>query len=67
MSGGRWNYKDQQIVFVIDLNKILDILDILTQCFHHVDWAESSDSSKKEASEKIYDLLLKLGDDLFAV
>lgn len=65
MSGGRWNYQDQKIDAEIKVEQLPKLLQGLQQCFHLVDWAESGDSSKKDVQKRIYEILLKLGNDLW--
>ena len=63
MSGGYWNYCDQSEN--ISLEKLPNIIEQLRRCFHEIDWAESSDSSREQAARAIYNIIKDLGDSLF--
>lgn len=64
MSGGTWNYQDCDLrnYRIKDLEHIIAVL---RQVFHEIDWAESGDSSRRDAELIIYNLMLELGDNLF--
>ena len=64
MSGGCWNYQYMldENYHVKDISKIIDALE---DAFHAIDWAESGDISRKDAEPKVYDILLKLGNELW--
>lgn len=66
MSGGHWNYKDQNIDSSLNIEDLPKIINALKDCFHEVDWAESSDTCRETAEPRIYDILLKLGNELWA-
>ena len=64
MSGGTWNYKDvDEDSYTVA--KLPAIIDALIKAFHAIDWAESCDTSRKDAEPEVYDILLELGDKLF--
>ena len=76
MSGGHWNYRDQKFVYDSEelvalclkqqlFSALPKILEAIRKCFHEIDWAESADSSRKDAEPRIYDVLLALCDELF--
>jgi hypothetical protein len=65
MSGGRWEYKDQNISECIKPIMLPGILRMLEDAFHVIDWAESGDTDRETAEPKVYDIIKKLGDDMF--
>ncbi len=66
MSGGHWNYEDQNLVLNnVPRVSIPGILAALEAAFHEIDWAESGDTDRESAEPKVYDIIKKLGDDMF--
>ncbi len=66
MSGGHWNYEDQNLVLNnVPRVSIPGILAALESAFHVIDWAESGDTDRESAESKVYDIIKKLGDDMF--
>lgn len=66
MSGGRWLHQERTLVEKFWwVQKIPAIMDALEEALHLIDLAESNDSSRPEEEKKVYDILLKLGDDIF--
>lgn len=66
MSGGYWGYEDQNLVLNgIPKIAIPGILVVLENAFHEIDWAESGDTDRATAEPKVYDIIKKLGDDIF--
>ena len=65
MSGGRWDYRDLRIADEIRPIMIPGILAALQEALHLVDWAESGDTDRESAEPKVYDIIKKLGDDIF--
>ena len=47
------------------IKDLAQIINVLKQVFHEIDWAESGDSSRRDAESIIYNLMLELGDNLF--
>ena len=64
MSGGTWNYQDSDLSNY-RIKDLTQIINFLKQVFHEIDWAESGDSSRRDAESIIYNLMLELGDNLF--
>ena len=64
MSGGTWDYKDAKLESY-KVKDLQDIISILMKVFHEIDWAESGDTSRKDAEPVVYNLMLELGDHLF--
>ncbi|MFA6462363.1 MAG: hypothetical protein WCV90_08945 [Candidatus Woesearchaeota archaeon] len=64
MSGGRWNYANEnEFDELISFHEMLKrSLECLKECLSCVDYVESGDSSKEEMKEEIYNKLLNLGD-----
>jgi hypothetical protein len=66
MSGGHWHYEDQNLVLNgVQKISIPGILAALENAFHEIDWAESGDTCRETAEPKVYDIIKKLGDDMF--
>jgi hypothetical protein len=65
MSGGLWDYQDQNISDQLKPIMLPGIMQALEEAFHEVDWAESDDTSRETAEPRIYDIIKKLGDDMF--
>jgi len=63
MSGGFWNYEDA--TKDIPLDKLPIIIEALRAAWHEVDWAESSDTSREDAGRELYNILLKLGNEIW--
>jgi hypothetical protein len=66
MSGGHWNYEDRNLVMNnVPRVSIPGILQALEAAFYEIDLAESNDACRKDAEPKVYDIIKKLGDDIF--
>lgn len=65
MSGGHWDYRDQNISDQIRPIMLPGILRALEEAFHEIDWAECGDTDRETAEPKVYDIIKKLGDDMF--
>ncbi len=63
MSGGHWNYRDQTVLDEMQRLDITKLLSVLQECFHEIDLAESSDTSKEEGAKRVYELLRDYGDE----
>ena len=64
MSGGTWNYQDSDLRNY-RIKDLTHMIKFLMDVFHEIDWAESGDKSRKDVEPKVYNLMLKLGNDLF--
>ena len=64
MSGGCWNYQYMNEENY-HLKHIDEIISALEHAFRAIDWAESGDISRKDAEQVVYDILLKLGNQLW--
>jgi len=66
MSGGHWYHEDQNLVLNgVPQIAIPGILMALEKAFYSIDLAESGDFDRKEAEPTVYDIIKKLGDDIF--
>jgi hypothetical protein len=65
MSGGRWDYRDRNMSDLIRPIMIPGILQALEAVFYEIDLAESGDADRECIEPKIYDMIKKLGDDMF--
>lgn len=65
MSGGCWNYQYMNEENY-HLKHIDEIISALEHAFRAIDWAESGDISRKDAEQVVYDILLKLGNQLWS-
>lgn len=65
MSGGCWNYQYMNEENY-HLKHIDEIISALEHAFRSIDWAESGDISRKDAEQVVYDILLKLGNQLWS-
>ena len=65
MSGGHWDYRDQNISDQIRPIMLPGILRALEEAFREIDWVECGDTERKYAEPKVYDIIKKLGDDIF--
>lgn len=65
MSGGCWNYQYMNEENY-HLKHIDEIISALERAFRSIDWAESGDISRKDAEQVVYDILLKLGNQLWS-
>ena len=68
MSGGAWNYAEFRISELADNLGIIDILlRGVARTEHVVDWAESCDTSRKDAEIELYDLWLEIFEKVFGI
>ncbi len=78
MSGGCWNYQymNEENYHLKHIDEIIsalehafkhidEIISALEHAFRAIDWAESGDISRKDAEQVVYDILLKLGNQLW--
>jgi len=66
MSGGHWNYKDQEIAWNLDeFEKYKLILEMAAKCFHEVDYAICGDSTRKRAEPRLYEIIEEYGEKIF--
>ena len=65
MSGGLWNYEDQKDDNY-NFGNIEIIINGIKEVLHKIDWAESGDTNRKDAEPLVYNLMLKLGNELFS-
>lgn len=67
MSGGRWNYAENQITEDAELTlpRLALLLKAVAQTEHLIDWAESADTSRADAESKVYDLWVATFDEVY--
>ena len=57
MSGGRWDFQDNEISEIADkCDFIKRILHNVSETAHIIDWAESGDTLKEDAKKELYNL-----------
>jgi len=68
VSGERWNGGPWEAVDYLDLHSLQrahKILERMALIFHYVEKAECGDARREDIESKIYDMILKLGDELW--
>ena len=66
MSGGHFEYQDMHLgEWFEHVEQLPIIMAALEEAFHRIDWAESGDTDRKDEESKVYNIILKLGQDLF--
>lgn len=68
LSGGRWNYRNDKYRWGLDevrYQETLKLLEALGEALHRIDYAECGDSSRDVEEPRVYDILLKVADELW--
>lgn len=66
MSGGYWNYKQCDLCNTdINITNLTLILFAVKNALYSVDWCLSNDISKEDCMNELFEIIKKLGDDLY--